>query len=105
MAKKNKIIFSDKYHPIMGILSCIIAFIGLLCMIALFIISTIHKGNAGAFCGYIGLACMLMCLIGVIISIRLFNQDDIYMSTPFWGLTINGILTLGYMGMYIYGVF
>ncbi len=102
--KRRKIQFTDKTHPMMGIVSAGIGVVCLIVTLVLFIGAGKAKGHAPAWYGYIGTLDMLVSLFGFIIGIRCLRQEDIYITTPSIGITLNGILTLGFILLLFVGV-
>ena len=52
IGKRRKIQFTDKKHPLQGILSALLAALSFAMMIILFVCSGMEKGNGGIMYGY-----------------------------------------------------
>lgn len=104
IGKRKKIQFTDKKHPMLGIISALIALVSLTVMIILFVGSGLAKGNAGIAYGYIGILNLIISVVGFVFSLRCYKQDEIYMTTPTIGSVVNGIIIIVYLILYFVGV-
>lgn len=79
---------------------------GALCFIALptLCIISASKGGAGILIGAIGFCAAIMCVIGLVSSIRTFKERDIYMGVPIAGMIVNGITLVCYFIVYFLGL-
>lgn len=101
--KRKRIQFTDKYHPAMGILSLCIGVAALGFLIALFFWSSSEGGKLGSFCGYLGVLDLFVSLVGFILAVRCYRQEDIYVMTPMIGSVLNGMLIIIGMILYVIG--
>lgn len=100
---RKRIRFSDKSHPKRGIVSVILGVLAIVILLALCIVSGTKKGNAGIEIGVMGLATMILSVIGFVLAIRSSKEEDIYHVTPAVGSILNGILILLFMVLFIRG--
>ena len=103
IGKRNRIQFTDKTHPVQGIISTLIGVGALVLLCVLFILSSKAKGNAGLFAGVLGMADLAVSIAGFIMAIKCFEKDDIYMVTPTLGAVLNGIMVISCMLLYVMG--
>jgi hypothetical protein len=104
IGRRRKIQFTDKKHPMMGIVSMLISFVSLAWMIGLFVGSSMVQGQGSIAYGYMGIFNMLLALAGFILSLQCYKKDDAYMTTPTIGSVINGIIVIIYLILYFLGV-
>ncbi len=103
IGKRRKIQFTDKKHPLMGIISMLIAILSFVLMIALFIGSGIAKGSAGIMYGYLGIFNLLLSGVGFVLSLRCYKLEEIYITTPRIGSVLNGFIIIIYLILYFAG--
>ena len=92
---RKRIRFSDKKHPKHGIISVVLG--------VLSIIILLTKGRAGMEIGALGLATMVLSIIGFVLAVRCNKEEDIYHVTPAVGSVLNGIMILLFMVLFIKG--
>ncbi len=104
---KNKGIpsFSSKIVSTDGIICLILGIICFIMLIALIVISTIHRGQADIKVGAIGSAGFVVSLTCFIISIKTLNDEYIAETIPKIAVAVNLVVLLIYMGLYAYGIF
>ena len=104
---KNKGIpsFSSKIVSTDGIICLILGIICFVMLIALIVISTIHRGQADIKVGAIGAMGFVISLTCFIISIKTLNDEYIAETIPKIAVAINLVVLLIYMGLYAYGIF
>ena len=95
---RKRIRFSDKKHPKHGIISVVLGVLLTLC-----IVSGHAKGRAGMEIGALGLATMVLSIIGFVLAVRCNKEEDIYHVTPAVGSVLNGIMILLFMVLFIKG--
>ena len=61
------------------------------------------KGRAGMEIGALGLATMVLSIIGFVLAVRCNKEEDIYHVTPAVGSVLNGIMILLFMVLFIKG--
>ena len=77
IGKRRKIQFTDKKHPLQGILSALLAALSFAMMIILFVCSGMEKGNGGIMYGYLGILNLLLSVTGFVLSLRCLKREDI----------------------------
>lgn len=103
IGKRRKIQFTDKKHPVQGIVSMLISFVAFILMIVLFVCSGREKGNGGVVYGYLGIVNLLLSVVGFVLALRCYKKEDIYMTTPSVGSVLNGVIILIYLLLYFLG--
>lgn len=103
IGSRKRIQFTDKTHPVQGIISVILGFCSLVLLFALCILSGRAKGMSGIEAGILGVVDLVVSLVGFIMAIRCYRKEDIYLITPSLGATINGLLVILCMVLYIVG--
>ena len=71
--------------------------------VTLCIVSGHAKGRAGMEIGALGLATMVLSIIGFVLAVRCNKEEDIYHVTPAVGSVLNGIMILLFMVLFIKG--
>lgn len=104
MKKKDEFKFSDKYHPVQGIVGVVLALLVLITTCVLFYISSTSAGNAGVWVGFTGIGMFIINIIGFILSVRGFRMQDIYYHFPIAGILLNGSLFIVFLLLYIVGI-
>lgn len=101
--KRRRIRFTDKTHPVQGIVSSLIGIgtVALICV--LFILSSRAKGNAGLLVGVLGMFNMAVSAVGFVMAVKCFKKEDIYVVTPTIGAVLNGIMLIFCMLLYVMG--
>ncbi|WP_455714060.1 DUF6142 family protein [Anaerosporobacter sp.] len=102
--KKDEFKFSDKYHPLQGIIGVILAFVVLIAMSILFYISSTSEGNAGIWIGLVGLGMFVINIIGFVLSVLAFHKQEIYYRFPIAGILLNGCFLIVFLLLYIVGI-
>lgn len=106
--KKNKqegYKFSDKTHPVFGIVSVILGSAALMGLLALFVQSGLRGGKGSLIYGAMGLLLMLAAVAGLFLACASFRKREIHYTFPIAGLILNGILSLTYLVVYLVGIF
>ena len=85
---RKRIRFSDKKHPKHGIISVVLGVLSIIILFTLCIVSGHAKGRAGMEIGALGLATMVLSIIGFV---------------PAVGSVLNGIMILLFMVLFIKG--
>lgn len=102
--KKDEFKFSDKFHPLQGIVGVVLALLVLIATCVLFYISSTSDGNAGVWIGLAGLFMFVINIIGFVLSVRGFRMQDIYYHFPIAGILLNGSLFVVFLLLYIVGI-
>ncbi len=100
---RRHIQFTDKYHPPMGIVSLCVGVAALGLLLTLFFLSGFRGGSLGEFAGYLGLLDLFVSMVGFILAVRCYRQDEIYVITPMIGSMLNGMLVIADMILYVIG--
>ena len=87
---RKRIRFSDKKHPKHGIISVVLGVLSIIILLTLCIVSGHAKGRAGMEIGALGLATMVLSIIGFVLAVRCNKEEDIYHVTPAVGSVLNG---------------
>ena len=102
--KNDDFKFSDKYHPVQGIVGVVVALLALIATCLLFYISSASAGNAGVWIGFTGLGIFIINIIGFVLSVQGFRKQDIYYRFPIAGIMLNGFLFIVFLLLYIVGI-
>lgn len=102
--KKDDFKFSDKFHPLLGIIGVVLALLVLIAMCVLFYISSTSAGNTGVWIGFAGLGLFIINIVGFVLSVRGFRMQDIYYHFPIAGIMLNGSLFVVFLLLYIVGI-
>lgn len=100
---RKRIQFTDKKHPVMGIVSTGIAIVAWILLIVLFFLSSTAKGTAGIAIGFAGVLVLATSAFGFVMAIRSYKKEDIYMITPTVGAILNGVLVVLCLLLYVMG--
>ncbi|MCH5253044.1 MAG: hypothetical protein J1F22_08765 [Lachnospiraceae bacterium] len=100
---RKKIQFTDKTHPVPGIISFILGILSALALCVLFVLSSLSKGTSGIIFGFLGVLVFLVSVVGFILAVRCYDKEDIYLFTPAVGSVLNGLLIILCMMLYIMG--
>ena len=103
IGSRRNIQFTDKTHPMMGILSLIIGIAALGVLITLFFISSSVRGNSGMSAGVLGILVMIASIAGFILAVRCYKKEDIYMTIPAIASVLNGVLIIACLMLYVLG--
>lgn len=103
IGKRRKVQFTDKKHPIHGIVSMVIAVTSLLMMLILFIGSGMARGKGSIVYGYLGILNLIFSVVGFVLALRCLKKEDIYMTTPTVGAVLNGVIIIVYLILYFLG--
>lgn len=102
--KKDDYKFSDKSHPIQGIIGFCLGIVVLVSLCILFYISSKSDGNAGLWISLVGIALLFIDIVGFIFSVKGFSRKDIYYRLPISGIMLNGGLFIIFLLLYIVGL-
>ena len=97
--------FSSKIISTDGITCLILGIISLIMLIALVVISTIHRGQADIKIGAFGVMGFVVSLTCFVISIKTLSDEYIAETIPKIAVGVNLVSLLIYMGLYAYGIF
>lgn len=102
--KRRSYKFSDKRHPVKALVSVALMVIAFAAIISLSFWSSGTEGNGGLLIGGIGLAAMIVSLVGFILGIQSLKQKEIIYLFPIMGTLMNGFLLIAYFIIYIIGL-
>ncbi|MCI5936506.1 MAG: DUF6142 family protein [Eubacterium sp.] len=101
--KRRQIRFTDKSHPLQGILSVLFGVLAWADMITLCLVSGSSKGHAGIFAGILGILALILGVIGFVLAMKCYRKEDIYMVTPMLGTLLNVLIILACVIIYVLG--
>lgn len=101
---KSNVMFTSKKHSKSGIISTVLGIVSIIVLIILALYSGFHGGNSGMVIGGIGLAALIFSVAGFLIGIQSLNEDEVYYGFPVVGTSLNTILLIVYIIIYIMGV-
>lgn len=102
-ARSGKYKFSDKTHPIEGIVSFGMGILAAALTLAAIILSEKAGGQAGILAGILGTAALLIAAAGFVLSVLSFKRKEIHYRFPAMGGVINGALALFLLMLYMLG--
>ncbi len=102
--RKRHIRFSDKSHPALGVVSAVIGIAVWVILIALCMISYLAGGASGIAVGAGGILVLLAAIVGLVLAVKCYHKEDIYMLTPAMGTFLNGIMIVVCTILYFMGV-
>lgn len=104
--KRNKgtIHFSGRRHTKTGILASLIGFIVVIGFSCISMISGLNRGNGSFYLGLIGFFLFFCAVTGFILAYKAFKKKDIFYRFPIIGLTVNGIMIIILLVIYIMGI-
>ena len=91
---KHRYRFTDKNNTTGGIVSSLLAVVGLCLFVVGVIISYKEKGNAGIIVGALGTVAFIQSCIGMIIGLKSFKEKDKFYLFSWIGVIVNGIMWL-----------
>lgn len=103
--KKNRgeVKFSNKVRPKKAYLSLVSAGLSLALMTAMIVLSVLAEGAAPLYVGAGGMAALALAVLGFVLAVRCFRQDNIYYGMPVAGAVLGGVLMLGWLALYVEG--
>lgn len=103
IGSRKRIQFTDKSHPVMGIISMIIGSCSFILLLVLCIFSSKAKGTSGLEAGVLGVLDFFASVLGFVLAVKCCRKEDIYMITPTIGAVLNGLLVILCMILYVIG--
>ena len=95
--KRKSFMFTSKHHSFTGWLSAGIA-LATIVICTLMLISSFNKaGDVTGSYGGIGLSCALLNIVGIIAGITGLKERDAFITVPIIGISLNGLMTLGWI--------
>lgn len=103
MIRKGSYKFSDKTHPVRGVISTLLGITGILSLVALFITSGLQGGQGGGVLGGIGLLVFAVSILGFTLAILSLKEKEIHYSFSVVGASLNGGLLILCFILYVLG--
>lgn len=100
----NKYKFSDKRQSLGGIISTILGILSLTSLIYGVYVSFEAQGYAGLKVGSLGLLSLLVSVIGTIIGLLSFKEDDKFYTLSKVGSMLCGILAIFMIAVFLMGI-
>ena len=102
--KKTKLKFQGRHHSKRGMISMLLALLVLAGFIMTSVMSGMAQGAAGITVGYIGIACLVVSVVGFVLGIRSLRERDILLFQPVFGMVVNAIMMLVHVVLYLIGM-
>lgn len=102
--RRKRIRFSDRTHPLAGIISTCIGVVTVIVLFILCVVAGNAKGNAGIAVGVVGMLSLIASIVGFVMATRCYRKEDIYMSLPTIGSILNGLIAIVYLLLFCIGV-
>lgn len=96
--------FTDKKHSLLGIISTIIGIIAVGLIVYSIYISFKADGNGGILVGQLGTVGFICAIIGMIIGLVSFKNDDVFYMFCWMGSILNILVVLFTTGMIMIGI-
>ncbi|MDE7210283.1 MAG: hypothetical protein K2O03_02410 [Lachnospiraceae bacterium] len=104
LERKSKLKFQGRKHSKKGVAAMFLALLSFGGLAAASVLSAIAKGQAGVLVGYLGIGCLFVALVGFILGVFSLREPDILYFQPVFGVTVNGILLLALVSLYLTGM-
>ena len=101
---KKSVMFTRKKHPRAAIAGTAMAVLSGICFAVMIGISAGRSGEAGIYVGAVGVAALLMSIVGLVISIKSFLKEDVFYLFPIIGTVLNVAVVIVMMVTYGMGV-
>ncbi len=101
--RENTYMKIEQYQSLQGLLSICLGGIVFVALLVLFAISYAQKGNAGTWIGVLGLLLLAVTVAGIVLAAIGLRDPEARKGRPGVGLTVNLILFLGLVSLYIMG--
>ncbi|HHV10504.1 MAG TPA: hypothetical protein GXX75_09540 [Clostridiales bacterium] len=101
---KEMIHFSGRRHTKTGIASTAIGGFVILGFLALSISSSTVRGNGGMLLGVLGILLFGLSVFGFYLSYKAFKKKDIFYRYPVIGASLNGVMAILFLVLYILGI-
>jgi di/tricarboxylate transporter len=100
----NKYKFSNKSQTLGGVISTMIDFGALACVTGAVYISFKKSGEAGMEVGALGLLAIMLSIIGTVIGLISFKEDDKFYTFSWVGSLMGGMLTVFMLSVILMGL-
>lgn len=104
MGRKRGYKFTDKQHAKGGVVSIVLAVAAVSFLLSGVYISFQHRGNAGELVGVLGTIGLGLSLIGTIIALLGFREEDKFYLTSWIGSVVNCMIWMILGGMILVGI-
>ncbi|MDE6208680.1 MAG: hypothetical protein K2M73_03280 [Lachnospiraceae bacterium] len=101
---RRKYKFTDKKHSKGGLTASGLFLFSLAIMIAGIYISFMKHGNAGMLVGGLGLGSFILALIGFIVGLRSFKEENVFLLFPWIGTAGCAVMLLGMGAVVLIGI-
>ena len=102
-ARSGKYKFSDKVHPIEGMVSFGMGIVAFLLVVSSIVFSEKAQGHGGMIIGVMGTLAMLISIVGFGLALYSMRKREIHYRFPVMGSVMNGVLTLFLLILYVMG--
>lgn len=102
--KKSNFMFSNRNHSKKGMLSTFLAVLTIITLLILSILSSRTGGNGSMLLGGFGLCALILSIAGFMIGLQSLKEEEVYYSFPVVGTTLNTIILVVYLIIYIMGM-
>lgn len=102
--KKRTYKFTDKKHTKQGVLSSLLGAAALILLAIGVWMAYRTSGNAASGAGLLGLLSMLASIVGFILAIQGFREDDVYYLFSQIGMIVNGALFILWTLIFVAGM-
>lgn len=99
--KKEKHRIPLKKYTRGGRISSLISLCSLAIIILAVVISILMKGNAGIYVGLMMIAALVAAVVGFIMGIKSFNEENKFLRYTYIGTIANAIIWISILGMYL----
>lgn len=101
--KKSNFMFSNRNHSRKGMLSTFLAVLSIITLLILSAVSSRSGGNGSMLIGGFGLSALILSFAGFFIGIQSLKEEEVYYSFPIVGTSLNTIILIIYIIIYIMG--
>lgn len=102
-ARDGKYKFSDKVHPLEGIISFCMGIGAGVLMVTAIILSERAMGQGSLIVGGLGTMAMIFSVFGFGLAVHACRKKEIHYRFPVMGGILNGVLTLFLLSLYVMG--
>lgn len=102
--KKIKLKFQGKKRSKRGICSMLFSLLSVGALAAASVMSGLAGGEGGIVVGYIGMGCFLAALLGFILGVLSFKEQNIRYFQPVFGSVVNGVMLVVMVSLYLMGI-
>lgn len=100
----NKYKFSDKSQTLGGSIAVLMGIGAIACFIYGVFLSFKSAGNAGNIVGALGIVALAMAVIGTIIGLLSFKEDDKFYQLSWIGSMLCGVISIFMIAVYMMGM-